>query len=323
MAREFVARKGLIISGSTLASGSITATTYYGDGSNLTGISAGGVTINSNTNNYVLTATGTANTIQGESNLVFDGSKLGVGISSPQANLDVSGSNINSISLQLRSGDANNQNDSSQIVLSYAGSPYNNLGYAHSIKTRHNGGAASNNAIDFWLWSPVDNASTLGSTRVMSLDGTGNVGIGLITPTHRLQIKGSGTTSATTVLYTQNSSNTFTFSVQDNGDVRAAGDITAYYSSDINLKTNITPLESPIEKIKQIGGYEFDWKPESEKTGHDVGVIAQEIESILPEVVTTRDNGYKAVRYEKIVPLLIEAIKEQQKQIDELKSLIK
>jgi hypothetical protein len=157
----------------------------------------------------------------------------------------------------------------------------------------------------------------------MSLDGTGNVGIGLITPTRRLQIKGSGTTSATTVLYTQNSSNTFTFSVQDNGDVRAAGDITAYYSSDKNLKTNIKLLESPIEKIKQIGGYEFDWKPESEKTGHDVGVIAQEIESILPEVVTTRDNGYKAVRYEKIVPLLIEAIKEQQKQIDELKSLIK
>jgi hypothetical protein len=53
--------------------------------------------------------------------------------------------------------------------------------------------------------------------------------------------------------------------------------------------------------------------------GHDVGVIAQEIEKVLPEVVTTRDNGYKAVKYEKIVPLLIEAIKEQQEQIDELR----
>jgi hypothetical protein len=50
-----------------------------------------------------------------------------------------------------------------------------------------------------------------------------------------------------------------------------------------------------------------------------VGVIAQEIEEVLPEVVTTRDNGYKAVKYEKIVPLLIEAIKEQSKQINELK----
>ena len=54
--------------------------------------------------------------------------------------------------------------------------------------------------------------------------------------------------------------------------------------------------------------------------GHDVGVIAQEVEAVLPEVVITRDSGYKAVKYEKIVPLLIEAIKDQQKQIDELKS---
>ena len=54
-------------------------------------------------------------------------------------------------------------------------------------------------------------------------------------------------------------------------------------------------------------------------TGKDVGVIAQEIESILPEAVTTRDSGYKAVNYEKIVPLLIEAIKEQQKQITDLR----
>ena len=53
--------------------------------------------------------------------------------------------------------------------------------------------------------------------------------------------------------------------------------------------------------------------------GHDIGVIAQEIEEILPDVVETRDNGYKAVKYEKIVPLLIEAVKNQQKQIEELK----
>ena len=57
-------------------------------------------------------------------------------------------------------------------------------------------------------------------------------------------------------------------------------------------------------------------------SGHDVGVIAQEIEKVLPEVVVDRDNGYKAVRYEKIVALLIEAIKQQQLQIDELKSKI-
>ena len=104
------------------------------------------------------------------------------------------------------------------------------------------------------------------------------------------------------------------------GEIRATGDITAYYSSDERLKDNITPLSDAINKINQIGGYEFDWNSNSSHSGHDVGVIAQEIEKVLPEVVTTRDNGYKAVRYEKIVALLINAIKEQQLQIDELKS---
>jgi len=104
------------------------------------------------------------------------------------------------------------------------------------------------------------------------------------------------------------------------GEIRATGDITAFYSSDKRLKDNVTPLSDAINKINQIGGYEFDWNSNSSHSGHDVGVIAQEIEEVLPEVVVTRDNGYKAVRYEKIVALLIEAIKDQQSQIDELKS---
>ena len=104
------------------------------------------------------------------------------------------------------------------------------------------------------------------------------------------------------------------------GSITAGGDITAFFSSDERLKENITPIDSALNKINQIGGYEFDWNNNSEHSGHDVGVIAQEIEKVLPEVVATRDNGYKAVRYEKIVALLIQAVKEQQSQIDELKS---
>jgi hypothetical protein len=104
------------------------------------------------------------------------------------------------------------------------------------------------------------------------------------------------------------------------GTIKATGDVTAFHSSDARLKDNITPIKGALDKIKTIGGYEFDWNNKSEHTGHDVGVIAQEIEFILPELVVTRDNGYKAVRYEKIVALLIEALKEQQLQIDELKS---
>jgi len=102
---------------------------------------------------------------------------------------------------------------------------------------------------------------------------------------------------------------------------RFSGDVIAFYSSDKRLKDNIIQISNPIEKIKSIGGYEFDWNDnQSTYKGHDIGVIAQEIEDIMPELVTTRDTGYKAVKYEKIIALLIEGIKEQQKQIDEIKN---
>ena len=101
------------------------------------------------------------------------------------------------------------------------------------------------------------------------------------------------------------------------------GDIIAFASSDKRYKDNITPITNPIDKIMKIGGYTFDWnKKQNTYTGQDVGVIAQEIEYVLPEVVETRKNGYKAVKYDKIIPLLIESIKDQQKQINELKKQI-
>lgn len=107
------------------------------------------------------------------------------------------------------------------------------------------------------------------------------------------------------------------------GTIRGKGDVVAYSSSDRQLKDNVTPIKNALEKVNKIGGYTFDWNDKQNVyEGHDVGVIAQEIEKVLPEVVTTRDTGYKAVKYEKIVPLLIEAIKEQQTQIEELKELV-
>ena len=108
------------------------------------------------------------------------------------------------------------------------------------------------------------------------------------------------------------------------GEIRAAGDVTANYSSDKRLKKNIKPLSSALNKLLQISGVEFDWIEKEgvhSHKGHDVGVIAQEVEEVLPEVVVTRDNGYKAVNYEKIVPLLIEAIKDLKAEVDELKKI--
>jgi hypothetical protein len=108
------------------------------------------------------------------------------------------------------------------------------------------------------------------------------------------------------------------------GEIRATGDITAFYSSDIRLKENIQPIQNALEKVESISGNTYDWKAGYDEIhshkGNDVGVIAQEIEQILPQIVTNRDNGFKAVQYEKIIPLLIEAIKELSAKIDRLEN---
>ena len=106
------------------------------------------------------------------------------------------------------------------------------------------------------------------------------------------------------------------------GRIDAANDIVAFSTSDIRLKENITPIPNAIEKIRKISGNTYDWKAELKDIhgyeGNDVGVIAQEVEEVLPQLVQDRDNGYKAVKYDKLVALLIEGIKEQQQHIDNL-----
>jgi hypothetical protein len=122
------------------------------------------------------------------------------------------------------------------------------------------------------------------------------------------------------------------------GNFSATGNITAY-SSDERLKCNFKRIENPIEKLLKINGYEFDWNKQvcdelgfESQYDHEHGVKAQEIQSIMPDVVSIapfdrKDNknesksgeNYLTVDYARIVPLLIEAIKEQQKQIEEMK----
>ena len=102
-------------------------------------------------------------------------------------------------------------------------------------------------------------------------------------------------------------------------------DVVAFASSDERYKDLITPIENPNEKIKLLSGNTFVWNDKHEvfKGKKDIGVIAQEVEKVLPEIVETRDNGYKAVKYEKIVALLIESNKELIKRVEELESKIK
>ena len=90
------------------------------------------------------------------------------------------------------------------------------------------------------------------------------------------------------------------------GELKVTADIIAFHSSDERLKDNLTTIDNPLDKVLSLGGYTFDWNENTHKEGSDTGVIAQQVEALgLPGMVTTRDDGYKAVRYEKLVPLLI------------------
>lgn len=137
-------------------------------------------------------------------------------------------------------------------------------------------------------------------TERFRVNSSGNIGIGTTTPSVSLQV---------------------------------AGDIIANSiagSSDARFKSNINPIENSLQKVQQLRGVTFDWKTEEfpERAFSDnraLGFIAQEVEKVLPEVVQTEKTaeGYKSVQYDKVVALLVEAIKEQQKQIEVLQKEIK
>jgi hypothetical protein len=102
------------------------------------------------------------------------------------------------------------------------------------------------------------------------------------------------------------------------GSIRATGTITA--NSDITLKKNLLKIENALEKVEQINGYTYEFKEDDSK--RHAGVIAQEIQTVLPEIVNKGNDGILGVEYGNISALLIEAIKEQQTQINELKALL-
>jgi hypothetical protein len=130
-----------------------------------------------------------------------------------------------------------------------------------------------------------------GNTTNMIIRSSGNVGIGTTSPGYKLDVSGT---------------------------IRATGDVIAY--SDARVKENVETLDGALDKVMKMRGVSYNKIGEQEKK---VGVIAQEILDVLPEVVSQDETGTYSVAYGNIVSVLIEAIKEQQKQIDELKSKLK
>jgi hypothetical protein len=111
------------------------------------------------------------------------------------------------------------------------------------------------------------------------------------------------------------------------GTITATGDIIGYSTSDERLKDNIAVIDNAIEKISKLRGVTFSWTENAEEmyglTGDDMGLIAQDVQSVAPLAVQQRESGYLAVRYEKIIGLLVAGMNEQEARIKELENKLK
>jgi hypothetical protein len=114
------------------------------------------------------------------------------------------------------------------------------------------------------------------------------------------------------------------------GEIRATNNVTAFYSSDKKFKENIKDIENALDKVDHIGGKTFDWtKAYIDEHGgedgyfiqrQDIGVIAQDVQEVIPEAVREREDGSLAVDYPKLVSLAFAAIKELKAEVDTLKN---
>jgi hypothetical protein len=262
--------------------GSISGTNIVGTALSITGISTF-------TNGPVLigaaTSTGTAGQVLQVTGSAYVSDSVGIGTTNPSQSLHVQGN------VRITGGlyDSNNNVGTAGSVLSSTGSGISWIAAA-------SGGGISTNTTNQnqFLTYATGTGSTTGlgvtTTGLVFNPSSGNLGIGTTNPTSKLYVVG----------------NAYITGVTTSTDFDSL--------SDINLKTNINQIANPLEKVMQIRGVTFNWK---DGNRNSAGVIAQEIEKILPELVHGGET--KTVNYNGLIGLLIECVKKQQEEIDELK----
>lgn len=133
-----------------------------------------------------------------------------------------------------------------------------------------------------------------------------------------------GTSSATDGVYTLTSGAAIHSAggISCEGSLHAGKDVVSFCTSDIKFKENVTNIDNPLDKVKCINGVTFDWNDQQQTyTGADTGLIAQEVEQLnLPGLCVNREDGTKAVKYERVIPLLVECIKELTEKVERLES---
>jgi hypothetical protein len=288
--------RGLSLAGGT-DSGAVSVNAYWNSGWKYAGTSAYRVSQYQQfdgAHTWHNAPSGTAgNAISFTQAMTLDASgNLGIGTSTPSARVDARVANIADGTdggiVNVYSTTAQAADVGGKLALGglYDGSNY--LSFAAVSGRKENSTSGD--------WSGYMQFSTRrfggGFAERMRIDSTGNVGIGTTSPTQKLDVAGS---------------------------ILASGNVTAY--SDIRVKDNVESIEGAIGKLNQIRGVTYTRTDLDDKHRRFAGVIAQEIEQVLPEAVF--DNGkVKAVDYNATIALLIEAVKQQQGQINELKLTI-
>ena len=314
--------------GGAFAAGAITGTSFSGNGSAITAINATAITTGTIDN-----ARTTASSANGASTIVArdasgDFSVDGITanwFTGNGANLSaINASNVSTGTIANARTTAATANGASTIVLRGTSGEFSAGAITGSSFTGSGSGLTSipNSA--------TTAASANGASTIVARDASGNftANVGTFTTVAGTLSTASQTNITATGTLTNLQATSFgcgTAASGTAGEIRATNNVTAYFSSDERLKDNVQVIANALAKVLQIRGVEFDWNNLDEPEDgyfvrkHDIGVIAQEIEKVLPEVVGTREDGMKAVKYDRIIPLLIEAIKELKAEVDALK----
>ena len=289
--------------GSTSTTLGGTSTTLAG----LTSVSSTGFTGALTGNASTATTLATARTINGTS---FDGSAniTIANLVSGSAQIDGSllGSNktitVGSTTITLGGSATTIAGLTSVTSTGFTGALTGNASTATTLQTARNiNGVSFNGSADITVTAAAGTLS--GATLASGVTASSLTSVGTLTS---LTVSGATATGALTVT----------------GAITATGDITAYYTSDKRHKNNIQTIPNALEKVTKLNGVTWEWNDdvnEVTKSTPKTGLIAQEVQEVLPEVVKTRDDGFLALDYSKMMGLLVEAIKEQQIQIEKLR----